>query len=546
MNHLALYRQFRPVTFDEIIGQEHIIKTLKNQIKTGQISHAYLFCGSRGTGKTSAAKVFARAVNCIGSVEGNPCLTCKNCTMEQDVDIIELDAASNNGVDYIRDIKEKVSYTPINGKYKIYIIDEVHMLSASAFNAFLKTLEEPPAHAIFVLCTTEPQRLPQTILSRCLRFDFRLVSLKLLVEHLTNIFKKIKVKADKEAITAICQAGLGSVRDMLSIADRCINYQAGQSITYEYVNDILGATDTNVVIDLAQSILDKDINKVISKIEDVTFAGKSVNVLAGEITECFYNLLLIKSVENAKELLSLPTEITDRLEKIVQNATLKKLSYLLEIFSMSENDLRTASNAKILLEALCLKAALSSGEVDAEGIEMRLSRLERLLEEGAFVKTERKQEQSANDNSDTAFAQDNSRVNANIVQDNQAQNTNETQKEDSAKSVVKDYRSAKIVWGKTLTALREKDNLLILTACENIEDVFVSDNKLIINVKDGSFALLSKSDNAAVLQEAVSQFSSYTVKLNRLEQKDSFDQSLSQFKNLAGDAELTVDGKKIL
>ena len=539
MNHLALYRQFRPVTFDQIIGQEHITKTLKNQIKSGQISHAYLFCGSRGTGKTSAAKVFARAVNCALNIDGNPCLKCKNCTAENDVDIIELDAASNNGVDYIRDIKEKVSYTPINGKYKIYIIDEVHMLSASAFNAFLKTLEEPPAHAVFVLCTTEQQRIPQTILSRCLRFDFRLVSLKLLVEHLTNIFKKIKVEADAEAIAAICQAGEGSVRDTLSIADRCILYQAEQKITYAYVNDILGATDINSVISLAQSILNKDINKVIALIEEVTNVGRSVNVLSRDLAECLYNLLLIKSVENAQELLSLPVEIIDRLKEIAKSATLKKLSFALEIFSASENDLRIATNAKILFEALCLKAALNSGEVDGEGIEMRLSRLEKLAEEGALTKTmtEDKQNKGADDLSESDLSV--------FEQNSKTQNISDTKKEDTPKSVVKDYRSAKTVWGKTLTALRESDNLLILTACENIEDVFVSENQLVLCVKDGSYALLSKSDNALVLQKTVSLFSSFKVKLNRLEQNDSFDQCLAQFKNLAGDAELTVDGKKI-
>ena len=236
--YLALYRKFRPNTFDEVIGQDHIIKTLKNQIEMKQISHAYLFCGSRGTGKTSVAKIFAKAVNCQNPQNGSPCFeceVCKNLQNSNNIDIIEIDAASNNRVDEIRDLRDKVKYPPIYGKYKVYIIDEVHMLTDSAFNALLKTLEEPPKHIIFILATTEPQKLPATILSRVLRFDFKLVGQQKLEDLIKNIFKKSNISFDNESISLIAKSGNGSVRDALSIADMCSSF-SNNNIKY---NDVL-------------------------------------------------------------------------------------------------------------------------------------------------------------------------------------------------------------------------------------------------------------------------------------------------------------------
>ena len=227
MNYVALYRKYRPEIFDDVIGQDHIVNTLRNQILRDKVSHAYLFTGTRGTGKTTTAKIFARAVNCPEAKKhnGNPCGECAVCSDRgsANLDIIEMDAASNNGVDYARDIREKVQYPPVNGKYKVYIIDEVHMLSVGAFNALLKTLEEPPSHAMFILCTTEVHKIPATILSRCMRFDFRLVPTPVLAEHIAKIYDKEGKKYDKEAVSAIAQAGEGSVRDSVSIADRCLS-----------------------------------------------------------------------------------------------------------------------------------------------------------------------------------------------------------------------------------------------------------------------------------------------------------------------------------
>ena len=234
----SIYRRFRPKTFDEVIGQDHIVRTLTNQIKTGNIGHAYLFTGTRGTGKTSCAKIFAKAVNCLNPQNGSPCGECEVCKAlnnQDSIDIIEIDAASNNGVDQIRDLAQKAYYRPTVARYKVYIIDEVHMLSISAFNALLKTLEEPPEHVIFILATTEVPKVPQTILSRCIRFDFRLVDVDVLVDHLKYVFDILKVKYDEKALVRIAMQGEGSVRDTLSIADMCKSYCA-DNITYEDIS----------------------------------------------------------------------------------------------------------------------------------------------------------------------------------------------------------------------------------------------------------------------------------------------------------------------
>ena len=322
MARLALYREFRPKTFDKVIGQDHIVKTLINQIERGTIGHAYLFAGTRGTGKTSCAKIFSRAVNCVKPVKGSPCGkcdTCKNLDSDTAVDILEIDAASNNGVDAIRELREKVKYPPIHGKYRVYIIDEVHMLTDSAFNALLKTLEEPPPHAIFILATTEVHKLPATILSRCMRFDFRLVSNQKLEQLLVSIFEKSDIKCDKNSISAIANAGEGSVRDTLSIADCVAAFGDGQ-IDYDITLNVLGLSDKEIVLTLAGYIIEGDIGGVLDEINSAYLAGKNLIVLTKDLTVHFRNLLTIKTCKDAKTVLREPPEIFEKL-----SVKLKKL-----------------------------------------------------------------------------------------------------------------------------------------------------------------------------------------------------------------------------
>ena len=275
--NLALYREFRPKNFDDVVGQDFIVKTLKNQIRTDKLTHAYLFCGPRGTGKTSTAKIFAKAVNCTHTHEGNPCGMCAECVAlsEANTDIVEIDAASNNRVEEIRDLREKVQFSPLIGKYKVYIVDEVHMLTESAFNALLKTLEEPPKHVIFILATTEIHKLPATILSRCARFDFKLLSINTVVNHLKNVFDKKGIKYDEKSLHLIAKAGEGSVRDMLSIADSVASF-CDYNITVEGTESVIGLSSKDNIKNILASISKNDIAGLFENVKNTLERGKNL------------------------------------------------------------------------------------------------------------------------------------------------------------------------------------------------------------------------------------------------------------------------------
>ncbi len=355
--YLALYRKYRPRTFDEVIGQDHIVKTLINQIKLDKISHAYLFTGSRGTGKTSTAKIFAKAINCENSKNGSPCLKCETCKAldKTNIDVLEIDAASNNGVDEIRELREKVKYPPVVGKYKVYIIDEVHMLSTSAFNALLKTLEEPPSHTVFVLATTEVHKLPATILSRCLRFDYKLVSL----ENLTTLLKKILndegVTFEESAINIIARAGEGSVRDTLSIADRCVSF-AGSDLTYQKVLSVLGVSEREILINMTNHILSKNVGEALVELDKVMSQGKSPLVFANDLISYFRDLLLVNTLgDKSREIVVVKDDIFENMKK---QATLENYAEILksiEVLSEIEQELRYSVQPRIVLETAIIK-----------------------------------------------------------------------------------------------------------------------------------------------------------------------------------------------
>ena len=355
-NNMALYRKYRPRTFEEVVGQQHITKTLANQILAGKLSHAYLFTGSRGTGKTSVAKIFARAVNCLNNTTGSPCGECEACkrlSAENDVNIVEIDAASNNRVDDIRELREKVKFAPIDSKYKVYIIDEVHMLSDSAFNALLKTLEEPPQYVIFILATTEVQKLPATILSRCSRFDFRLLSIEDLCKVLTNVFEKEDIDAEPEAIKLIASAGEGSVRDTLSIADS-INAYARGHITKDDVLKVLGATDHELLINFFDKIIDKDIGGVLEEINKIDCSGKNLAIFAKDSAKHARDLLICKTCLQPNEILNLPDDIITKLMQQSDRATDKQLIEYMQLFSACEADLRYALSTRLLVENVAI------------------------------------------------------------------------------------------------------------------------------------------------------------------------------------------------
>ena len=359
MAYTSLYRRYRPDTFRDVIGQDHVVRTLVNQIRSGNIGHAYLFTGTRGTGKTSVAKIFSRAVNCLSPEDGSPCGKCEVCkalSSPSNFDILEIDAASNNSVDQIRELTDKINFPPTAGRFKVYIVDEVHMLSKSAHNALLKTLEEPPEHAIFILATTEVHAIPATILSRCMRFDFRLVPLQKIADRLRFVFDDNGVKYTDQAVRAIASAGQGSVRDALSIADMCVSYCSGD-ITYEGVLEVLGTSDPVKLVALADDILAGNIEGALGRIAEMSDLGKSMSVLSNDLAALFRNALYVKNCGSAAELLALPAELYEALKELAARYDTPRLLSAMRRMTEMEGEFRYSTQHRILLEAAVIAAA---------------------------------------------------------------------------------------------------------------------------------------------------------------------------------------------
>lgn len=388
MSYQALYRKFRPQEFKDVKGQDHIVTTLKNQIKADRIGHAYLFCGTRGTGKTTIAKLFAKAVNCEHPVDGSPCgecPTCKAIAAGTSMNVIEIDAASNNGVENIRQIREEVTYRPTEGKYKVYIIDEVHMLSIGAFNALLKTLEEPPSYVIFILATTEAHKIPITILSRCQRYDFRRISIDTIADRLTELMKEEHVEVEEKAIRYVAKAGDGSMRDALSLLDQCIAFYLGQTLTYDNVLEVLGAVDTEVFSRLLRKILEKDITGAIAILEELVVEGREMGQFVNDFTWYLRNLLLLKSSDGMEDVLDISSDNLAILKEEAELVEAEVLMRYIRIFSELSNQIKYATQKRILIEIAMIKLCKPEMEKDYSSILDRLDSLEKKIENGVTV-----------------------------------------------------------------------------------------------------------------------------------------------------------------
>lgn len=388
MSYTALYRKFRPDTFEEVKGQEHIVETLKNQIKAKRIGHAYMFCGTRGTGKTTVAKIFAKAVNCEHPNEGSPCGECAMCRAIQaqnSLNVIEIDAASNNGVDNIREIREEVAYSPTEGKYKVYIIDEVHMLSIGAFNALLKTLEEPPSYVIFILATTEVHKIPITILSRCQRYDFRRITVETIAERLTDLMKIEGQEAEEKAIRYIAKTADGSMRDALSLLDQCIAFYLGQSLTYDNVLEVLGAVDTEVFADMLQLVLEQNVAGLMQLLETLVMQGRELSQFVLDFTWHLRNLLLIQGSDQMEEVLDVSTEQLGRLKAQAQQTEPETLMRYIRIFSDLSNQLKYAAQKRVLVEVALIKLCKPEMTRDYTTLFERMEALEKRMEEQSAI-----------------------------------------------------------------------------------------------------------------------------------------------------------------
>lgn len=386
MSYTALYRKWRPSTFDEVKGQEHIVTTLKNQVINDRIGHAYLFCGTRGTGKTSVAKILAKAVNCAHPVDGNPCGECEVCravAAGASMNVIEIDAASNNGVDNIREIKEEVAYPPTQGRFKVYIIDEVHMLSIGAFNALLKTLEEPPAYVIFILATTEAHKIPITILSRCQRYDFKRISIDTISARLSELMVAEDISADERALRYVAKAADGSMRDALSLLDQCLAFYMGQELKYENVLEVLGAVDTEVFSDFFRGIVDGDAIGLIHKLEKIIIDGRDLSQFVSDFTWYLRNLMLLQSQTDASDVLEMSEENMKLLKEDAKLTDLNGVMRYIRIFSELSGQLKSSSQKRVMVEVALIKMtqpAMEKGLNDA--LIDRIAVLERRMETG--------------------------------------------------------------------------------------------------------------------------------------------------------------------
>ncbi len=388
MAYAALYRKWRPKTFNDVKGQNHIVTTLKNQINSNRVGHAYLFCGTRGTGKTSVAKIFARAVNCEHPVDGNPCNECNTCKAilsASSMNVVEIDAASNNGVDNIREIRDEVQYSPTEGKYRVYIIDEVHMLSAGAFNALLKTLEEPPSYVIFILATTEVHKIPITVLSRCQRYDFKRMTNQTLFEQLELLSKSENIKIEEKALKYIAKLADGSMRDSQSLLERCLSFLSDEELSYEKVLDILGAVDTGVFSELFRYILKYDVTSCIKLLDRLVNQGRDLGQFVLDFTWYLRNILLLQTTDNAQNGIDVSEDNLKLLKEEAKLIDIDTIIRYIRIFSELSSQIKYVTSKRIILEIAIIKMMKPEMETDLESVINRLDNLENHINSGIFV-----------------------------------------------------------------------------------------------------------------------------------------------------------------
>lgn len=388
MGYTALYRKWRPPVFEDVKGQDHIVTALKNQIKTGRIGHAYLFCGTRGTGKTTIAKILAKAVNCESPVDGSPCGECALCRAIDagaSMNVVEIDAASNNGVDNIREIRDAVQYSPSEGKYRVYIIDEVHMLSTGAFNALLKTLEEPPSYVIFILATTEVHKIPVTVLSRCQRYDFRRISGETIFLRLKEMADAEGIEADDDAIRYVAKKGDGSLRDAISLFDQCVAFYYGQRLDYDKVLQALGAVDNEVFSAFFRNIINEDAIGCIKQIDSMLLEGRELGQFVSDFIWYLRNMLLIKTAEISEEAIDMSSVDKERLREDAYMIEAETIIRFIRVLSELSSQMRYSTGKRVLLEIAVIKLTRPEMELNLDSMLERIEKVEKKLEQGVKV-----------------------------------------------------------------------------------------------------------------------------------------------------------------
>ena len=489
MSYTALYRKFRPLTFNEFAGQEHITQTLKNQIIAGRVGHAYLFSGGRGTGKTSAAKVLARAVNCLNPKDGEPCNECEICKGILNgslTDVVEMDAASNNGVDDIRQIREEVNFLPTKAKYRIYIIDEVHMLSTGAFNALLKTLEEPPEHVKFILATTEPQKLPATILSRCQRFDFKKISNEDIKARLIKVSKEINIKVDEEALNTIAVLSEGAMRDALSILERCLQ-DGDTEITDEKIKDLVGIPKFEYIYQIVKSILNKNSNGALNVTQEIINEGKDLYNFLWEMIKYVKDILLYKS-KGKLELYN--KEEISKIGELSQSTSKEELYYLIKELSEIENNIKWSTQKTIMFQAEIIKLTISNINTgNYTDLENRIAKIEEKIASGKISNTN----------------------NTNNISNSQKEPMSNSSKTKTTHKTIQNNSNINLAgvqgteyWPKVLGNLKKNGMPQLFAVLANTKAVEINDMQLgIVGLNTMGAMMLKNPDNSEKIRKAV-------------------------------------------
>lgn len=557
MSYLALYRKYRPVKFDDLIGQEHVVRTLVNQIESGRTGHAYLFTGTRGTGKTTAAKIFAKAINCERPINGSPCGECAACKALADpsnIDVLEIDAASNNGVNEIRELRENVQFPPVSVKYKVYIIDEVHMLSGAAFNALLKTLEEPPEHAVFILATTEVHKIPATILSRCMRFDFRLVSTEKIAALIAGIYDDLGKKYEKEAVAAIARAGEGSVRDALSVADIAVS--CGKDVLkYDDVTEILGTSDFSSLAEFARDVLSGNAGGVLEKVDKLASQGKSMGVLTKDVSSLIRDVLVVKTCWDAEKILAVPDSKFSALKKLADLTNEQRLLRVLGVFADAENSLKYSSRQRVIFETAAVKAARPDTDYDFDALLSRIKTLEDKINGALGVGAVSRAESPAFDRTGNSGAADGAvaakpngekplderpveRVNPDAPQRGAAFENDIRQSEKTQPLRDLSDFSDEEIKGRLLTGLRKAGSEMLSLVVQNVGVKVAGDVLYLVPSNEEDKSILEKPTSLETVKTALPYIKDFTVSVREsrnVRAAEEIDEATDKIKKIFGE-----------